>query len=63
VGLEDNIYLRRGRKLRSNGEAVERAVRIAKEVNREIATPDEARQMLGLSAEPSSYSKKQVETV
>jgi 3-keto-5-aminohexanoate cleavage enzyme len=48
VGLEDNIYYSRGRKLTSNAEAVSRAVRIAHELNREIATPAQARVMLGL---------------
>lgn len=47
VGLEDNLYLRRGVKA-SNVELVERVVRIANEVGREIATPAEAREMLGL---------------
>jgi len=55
VGLEDNVYYSRGRKLRGNGEAVERAVRIASELNREIASPAQARELLGLSATPSSY--------
>jgi 3-keto-5-aminohexanoate cleavage enzyme len=57
VGLEDNIYYRRGQKLRGNGEAVERAVRIANELNREIATPAQARELLGLSATPSTYGQ------
>lgn len=55
VGLEDNIYARRGQKLRGNGEAVERAVRLARELNREIASPAQAREMLGLSPTPSRY--------
>ena len=55
VGLEDNIYHSRGRKLTGNGEAVERAVRIARELNREIATPAQAREILGLSAEPRRH--------
>ena len=55
VGLEDNLYLRRGQKFRSNAEAVERAVRIAHELNREVATPAQARQMLGVSETPSRY--------
>jgi 3-keto-5-aminohexanoate cleavage enzyme len=55
VGLEDNLYERRGRKLKGNGEAVEKVVRLAEELGREIATPAQARQMLGLSATPSSY--------
>ena len=55
VGLEDNLYLRRGQKLRSNAEVVERTVRIAHELNREVATPAQARRMLGISAVPSRY--------
>lgn len=55
VGLEDNIYYRRGQKLNGNGEAVERAVRIARELNREIASPAQAREILGLSPTPSAY--------
>jgi len=55
VGLEDNLYERRGRKLTGNGEAVEKVVRLAAEFGREIATPAQAREMLGLSATPSSY--------
>lgn len=48
VGFEDNIYLEKGKKASSNGELVAKAVRIAKELGREIATPDEARKILGL---------------
>jgi 3-keto-5-aminohexanoate cleavage enzyme len=55
VGLEDNLYERRGRKLAGNGEAVEKVVRLAGEFGREIATPAQAREMLGLSATPSTY--------
>jgi 3-keto-5-aminohexanoate cleavage enzyme len=55
VGMEDNIYYRRGQLLKSNAEAVERVVRIAAELNREIATPAQAREMLGLSPTPSRY--------
>jgi 3-keto-5-aminohexanoate cleavage enzyme len=55
VGLEDNVYYRRGELMESNGQAVERAVRIARELNREIATPAQAREMLGLSQVPSRY--------
>ena len=55
VGMEDNIYYRRGEKLKSNAQVVERAVRIANELNREIAKPSQARDMLGISTTPSSY--------
>jgi 3-keto-5-aminohexanoate cleavage enzyme len=48
VGFEDNIYLERGVLAKSNGELVKKVVRIAKELGREIATPEEARVILGL---------------
>lgn len=55
VGLEDNIYYRRGEKASSNAQLVERTARIARDLNREIATPAQAREMLGLSATPTTY--------
>jgi 3-keto-5-aminohexanoate cleavage enzyme len=48
VGFEDNIYLEKGVLAKSNGELVAKVVRIAKELGREIASPAEARKMLGL---------------
>lgn len=48
VGLEDNIYIKKGVLAKSNAELVERAVRLAKEFDREPATPEEARRILGL---------------
>lgn len=55
VGMEDNLYYARGRKLKNNAELVARIARIAREMNREVATPQQAREMLGISQEPSSY--------
>jgi 3-keto-5-aminohexanoate cleavage enzyme len=48
VGLEDNIYFRRGELATSNAQLVARMVRIAREVGKEPCTPDEARKILGL---------------
>ena len=48
VGLEDNLYIKKGVLTKSNGELVEKVVRLAKEFGREIATPNEARKILGL---------------
>ena len=48
VGFEDNIYLSKGVLAKSNGEMVEKVVRIAKELGREIASPAEAREILSL---------------
>ena len=48
VGLEDNIYYNKGELARSNAQLVARAVRIARELNLEPMTPDEARNMLDI---------------
>ena len=47
VGLEDNLYLRRG-VFATNGELVEQARRIIEAIGSEVATPDEAREILAL---------------
>ncbi len=49
VGVEDNIYLSRGVLAKSNAQLVEQVVRIATAYGREIATAQEARQILSLS--------------
>ncbi|MEO6991791.1 MAG: 3-keto-5-aminohexanoate cleavage protein [Candidatus Baltobacteraceae bacterium] len=49
VGLEDNIYYTKGR-LATNEELVARVVRIAGELGRPVATPAQAREILGLPA-------------
>jgi len=48
VGLEDNIYIKKGVLAKSNAELVEKAIRLAAEFDREPATPEDARRMLGL---------------
>ncbi len=48
VGMEDNIYYERGVPAKTNAQFVKRIVRIAQEYGREVATPAEARGMLGL---------------
>ncbi len=50
VGLEDNIYYRKG-ELASNEQLIERMVRLANEMGREVATPDEARAILSLGGD------------
>ncbi|MFJ9322034.1 BKACE family enzyme [Streptomyces globisporus] len=51
VGLEDNLYLGKGVKA-TNGQLVERAVRITESLGSRVATPDEAREKLGLRQRP-----------
>lgn len=49
VGFEDNVYLEKGVMAKSNGEMVEKVVKMAKLLGREVATPAEAREILSLS--------------
>ena len=48
VGLEDNIYYRKGELAASNAQLVERVVRLAGELGRPVATPADARRLLSL---------------
>jgi len=48
VGMEDNIYLGAGELAPSNAALVERAVGIIENIGGQVASPDEARQILGL---------------
>jgi len=50
TGLEDTFYLPNGEKAANNGQLVETLVKIVREVGREIAGPDEVREILGLKA-------------
>jgi uncharacterized protein (DUF849 family) len=48
AGLEDNLYLPNGEKARSNGELIEVAARIVRDVGRKVATVEETREILSL---------------
>jgi len=48
VGLEDSIYLEKGVKAKTSADQVKKIRRILEELSLQIATPDEAREMLGL---------------
>ncbi len=48
VGFEDNIFYSKGEVAKSNAQLVERIVRIARELGRPVATPEQAREMLAL---------------
>src|SRR4029077_2054067 len=52
VGLEDNFYLKEGAMAKSNGDLVEKAVRLCRDLGREVASPIVAREQLGLDPEP-----------
>ena len=49
VGFEDNVYFRKGELALSNAQLVARVARIALELDRPVATPDEARALLGIA--------------
>ena len=48
VGMEDNVFFRKGEPVESNAAYVERTVRIAEQLDRPVATPAQARELLGL---------------
>lgn len=48
VGLEDNIYIKKGVLAKSNAQLVEKVVQLAGILNRDVAAPDDARRILGL---------------
>ena len=48
VGMEDNVMYAKGQLAESNRQFVERAARVIREYGNEVATPDEAREILGL---------------
>jgi len=48
VGFEDNVYYRKGELASSNAQLVSRIARISQELNRSVATPAQARAILGL---------------
>jgi 3-keto-5-aminohexanoate cleavage enzyme len=54
TGLEDNIYYHKGERAESNGQLVERVAHFARELGRPIATPDQARDLLGCRRAPSA---------
>lgn len=49
VGFEDNIFYSKGVLAQSNAQLVERVARLARELGREVATPAQARQLLGVA--------------
>ncbi len=55
IGLEDTVYISKGRLARDNAELVEKAVGLIESLGGEIATPAEARQILGLRAEAAIH--------
>jgi 3-keto-5-aminohexanoate cleavage enzyme len=48
VGMEDNIYYSKGELAKSNAQLVAKSVKIIRDIGYEIASPDEAREIIGL---------------
>jgi uncharacterized protein (DUF849 family) len=52
VGLEDNFYVEEGKMAKSNGDLVEKAMAMCRDLGREVASVSEARVQLGLEPQP-----------
>ncbi len=52
VGLEDNLYIEKGKLAPSNAALVEKAVSIVRLMGEDIATPDDARRLFGVAPRP-----------
>ena len=50
AGYEDNVFYRPGERAKSNAALIDRIVRIAREAEREIASPSDVRKALGLAS-------------
>jgi 3-keto-5-aminohexanoate cleavage enzyme len=59
VGWEDYPYLPNGEPARTNAELVENVIKMARSIGREIASPEEAREIIGLPARPAKRSAVQ----
>lgn len=58
VGMEDNVMMKKGVLAKSNAEFVKRAVDLIHLAGKEVATPDEARQILGVENKTALANKK-----
>lgn len=58
VGFEDNVHLYKGELATSNAQFVERVVKIAREVGREVATVEETRALLAMSPKTATLPKR-----
>jgi 3-keto-5-aminohexanoate cleavage enzyme len=56
VGMEDNVWLKKGELAKTNAQFVKRIADLAKILGREVATPDEARKILGLNVKSVAQS-------
>lgn len=50
VGFEDNLYIAKGKLAKSNAELVQRAAQIIRALNKEVATVEDTRKILGLAS-------------
>ncbi len=55
VGMEDNLRVDNNRRAKSNAELVEKAVKIIETLDRQVAKPDDARQILGLKGRENTH--------
>lgn len=57
VGFEDNVYFEKGVLARDNAQLVERVASLSRMLQREVATPEEARRILGLVRDGASPAR------
>jgi 3-keto-5-aminohexanoate cleavage enzyme len=60
VGMEDSVYYTKGELAKSNAQFVERIVKLSRTLGREVATPNEAREILGLTKSKGLTKEKGV---
>ena len=60
VGMEDTVYLypHRDEKIKTSAEAVRKVIAVANELGREIATPSEAKAIMGIGAQKSGATRQ-----
>lgn len=58
VGMEDSVYFKKGELAKTNAQFVKRIVDLSNTLGRRVATPDEARKILGLTKSKSNVGQK-----
>lgn len=62
TGMEDNVYYRRGQLTEGNAQLAERLARLIRELGREVASPDDARRLIGLKGkDATAFGKRAVQ--
>jgi uncharacterized protein (DUF849 family) len=60
VGLEDNLYIAKGELAKSNAQQVEKVKGLIEANGKEVATPSEARQILGVGPNADHHTTERI---